>query len=1708
MKAKKILLSIVFLVAFLIYTPVYALSGVSIQDVEITGQRGNVIVDELDFHDNVIETNLTFTEENDFVIFDVKLKNEDDVIYQLQDIVGSFSDYLSIHSDDIDKVIEPGQELTTKFQIIYDKFAYNQEEVSLDNSTITFFYAESIENPDTGFHVISLIFLIFVICLFPVMFFKIKKRYLVLLFVLVPLVVFATEEVNVQMVLRDVTVKGRLLDYTIIVDDGTDGEQQTIIRTYGQTVGELVGPDKLGYEFDHWEDQEGNEVGPDTVVEGNMRITAKFNPIHYSLNYNYDHGSASNPSTYTIEDQITITNPTRTGYNFIGWSEGDSEEIIPVYTIYPGTHENITLVAHWSAQSNIGYKVIHQKQKLVGNEYEVEEIEELAGEAGASVTPQPRQYTGFRSPAAVTRTIAPDGSLEITYSYDREEYTFTIPDRTYVNEGSSTANGTYRYGTQIHVTATTRNGYVFTWSDGDTSGYNRTFTLTNDKTISLIYTLDSVQYKVVSHLMGTDGTYEHETTVSSYKESAPGTKTITPDDREGFYTPEAKTATILADGSTVVEFNYARRQYNVTFINYRNMACNENSSDGSKCYSTNGSYHDASVGLYEYGETSKNYYYGQKLYLDRPSFTGYDVDWYSSSCSYSYCTYTVPAYNSSVGLTISAREVSYYVVIYADGSESSYTEHAYAGSEVTMYPPSKRGYDPKSSDSQTKTISGYGSTRFYFEYDKITYTIRFTNSDYMACKTATGSCYYSYFDPDNYDYEYGYGYDWEDDTDEYIYDYDEDSVTYDAGTTVYLTAAERPGYNFHWSSSRCSDDSYECSFEVDTNGISVGPVYTPGTVNYKVYELFELFSSGNYATRSNYTYSATTNSYVTPEVSSYTGFYSPSPKTITVSGNGRSSVSYQYSRRSYTLYISNDSYYVSFCQQDSYSTYSCYYDSYDYYSSASSYETIYYGDLYLRAASISGYDFDGWSDGESNRYHPSISVSGDVYVYPIYRESYIKLDIDYDYEYVDIAVDGGSYSSASSYNEVCRGSCTVKLRANAKPGYSFEGWYYEGNTRSGRTIEIDVNEDSSIYPIYIENVPTLYEAMRRLSFEGYTEAYDGTHGDNFTTSSSRNIYQYATEGDYDDKEELRDQNNVVFAGYCWQMVRTTDTGGVKLLYNGPYDDIYKCSHTNRESFTYISTSGSYYDDIMQEESLYGTDFVFENGVFALQHPTTITMTDSWSNVDPTPYIDKYMCEDHSSVCTTLFKIEGKDDDKVVVTEYGVVGLPDYAIGVTSFNDDLLPSRIGYKYNDSMDSSFANGPSSSLYQSMLNDSNINVKDSNVKTMLEDWYEDHLLAYDDFIDDDVIYCYDRSPGYSNSTYVDFHRMTGHYCSRSKDRYSVNNTSASLKYGIGLLTDYESQSFAYDYEDYDELGFWLGNPSSISYSDDHYDIEGFYYNPHYNTDDGVGEAKVNSKKFVRPVITLKTDTEYYKGNGSKMNPYYVDIGYRVTMNSYSYGVDSLGNQLDSLNVPFGETVIIDSDTYTVNSFRLDGETVSGNSFVMPKHDVTITNISTSYTARHISYADSNVKGPSYMKSGKLVTMYYGTSGYIRSFQMNGQLMVGNTFIMPDESVEITDVEYYLPTSVESKHDPYNPNIDTIYFDHTYSGARSITVNLMYQTDAYGDSVYLYDGNNTEYQYQSSTKKTETIVINGDYLKIRFVTDAYNSNYYGFKAIITPNY
>ena len=78
---------------------------------------------------------------------------------------------------------------------------------------------------------------------------------------------------------------------------------------------------KTGYKFLGWYDYIGNQMTDTWQYTEDQNFTAKWQPIKYTIDYNLNGGinSSSNPSSYTIEDSITLKNPTKPGYTFKGW---------------------------------------------------------------------------------------------------------------------------------------------------------------------------------------------------------------------------------------------------------------------------------------------------------------------------------------------------------------------------------------------------------------------------------------------------------------------------------------------------------------------------------------------------------------------------------------------------------------------------------------------------------------------------------------------------------------------------------------------------------------------------------------------------------------------------------------------------------------------------------------------------------------------------------------------------------------------------------------------------------------------------------------------------------------------------------------------------------------------------------------------------------------------------------------------------------------------------------------------------------------------------------------------------------------------------------------------------------------------------------------------------------------------------------------------
>lgn len=120
--------------------------------------------------------------------------------------------------------------------------------------------------------------------------------------------------------------------------------QNTIV--YGSEYN-LPTPTKTGYTFDGWYDKDTKVNSSGTWRFGTDKtFIAHWVATKYTITYILNGGTNSsyNPSTYTIENAVTLRNPSKSGYTFDGWYNGDTR----VDTIPKGSTGNITLTATWT----------------------------------------------------------------------------------------------------------------------------------------------------------------------------------------------------------------------------------------------------------------------------------------------------------------------------------------------------------------------------------------------------------------------------------------------------------------------------------------------------------------------------------------------------------------------------------------------------------------------------------------------------------------------------------------------------------------------------------------------------------------------------------------------------------------------------------------------------------------------------------------------------------------------------------------------------------------------------------------------------------------------------------------------------------------------------------------------------------------------------------------------------------------------------------------------------------------------------------------------------------------------------------------------------------------------------------------------------------------------------------------------------------------
>ena len=220
--------------------------------------------------------------------------------------------------------------------------------------------------------------------------------------------------------------------------------------------------------------------------------------------------------------------------------------------------------------------------------------------------------------------------------------------------------------------------------------------------------------------------------------------------------------------------------------------------------------------------------------------------------------------------------------------------------------------------------------------------------------------------------------------------------------------------------------------------------------------------------------------------------------------------------------------------------------------------------------------------------------------------------------------------------------------------------------------------------IYV--APTLYNFMKQEAVMDNTssEFVSSSTGINFSEASSdtngKGVYTRAgTENDEYPMMYFRgdiDNNHVKFGGFCWKIVRTTETGGVKLIYDGVPDSNGYCNNTGEDSqigtsafnsinaspsdvgymvgmrYTYSNRSiGSLYwytyvgksrisQTLMFNTNYYYADSViYSNGTYTLVNPVQYSWSDNYRNLE-----GKYTCRsDSNTSCSSVSYVDSTNN---------------------------------------------------------------------------------------------------------------------------------------------------------------------------------------------------------------------------------------------------------------------------------------------------------------------------------------------------------------------------------------------------------------------------------------------------------------------------------
>ncbi len=363
-----------------------------------------------------------------------------------------------------------------------------------------------------------------------------------------------------------------------------------------------------------------------------------------------------------------------------------------------------------------------------------------------------------------------------------------------------------------------------------------------------------------------------------------------------------------------------------------------------------------------------------------------------------------------------------------------------------------------------------------------------------------------------------------------------------------------------------------------------------------------------------------------------------------------------------------------------------------------------------------------------------------------------------------------------------------------------------------------------------------------------------------------------------------DNNNVVFGKYCWKIVRTTETGGTKLIFNGLKANDGSCNNTdvntelfyqvNYNSVTKAAGAGYNYTDtsltmyhVLDTNVPLGT--IFAHDVSYDENTKMYTLSD-----DRYVSTEIFSTEKFNGIKEHHYTCLSATEDSCQTVSFVYMGRADRIFFLKLTNNDRPDDFLNVEFEGN---------------------STNATKSTVRIQIDTWWSNEMTSLNSYLED-TVFCNDRSIytkngwtltgsiedvtaeklGFGAQGRTIFGGTPSVICKYKADSFTTNaaNGNGLLEHPVALLTLDEAALAGFSWHEettnnylYNGKVWWTMSPGFLS-------ATGVYIGVVHSSLDNVSPTyKTNNAGGVRPVISIKSDVTIKSGQGTATSPFIIE-------------------------------------------------------------------------------------------------------------------------------------------------------------------------------------------------------------------------------------------